>query len=586
MRSSKKLTTMVLPALLCVLSMIVAACGSAPTSTTPGSTAPSKAAANKQVYVSPFGGLTDIATFDPALSTDSASITAIDMIFTGLVQLDDKLQVKDQLAASHSVSADGLTYTFTLKPNLKFSDGTPLTSADVAYSINRALEPSLKSTVSPIYLALVKDSDKMLNGKVKTLIGDSLLAPDPQTIKIVTSQKAAYFLEALTYPCSYVIEKSMIDKYGDAKFADHLKEGIGGDGPFVVSAYNRSKDIQFVPNKNYYGAQPQLQKVVFPFYQNADTDYKAYKSGQVDSAGIPAEQLAEAKALPNHQYRAAPQLTITYLTFNYLVKPFDNIHIRQAFELALDKDAIAHNILKDQVIPTNHIVPQGMPGYNPDLKGPDGTTSTKGDPAKAKQLLQQGMQEEGLTTLPPITYTLYTGGSSTGRNALAAMQQMWKTALGVNVTPADIDFNTLLSKINTALNNSKGLMMWRIGWIADYPDPQDWLTLQFDKGVPNNQVNYGQNNSSDAAQQQATQKLMEQADANMDATSRMQQYNQAEQQLVNDVAWLPLYQVQSSYVLKPCVVGIVDNAQGLTPPDDWGNIYISTDPTCANSSGY
>jgi oligopeptide transport system substrate-binding protein len=163
---------------------------------------------------------------------------------------------------------------------------------------------------------------------------------------------------------------------------------------------------------------------------------------------------------------------------------------------------------------------------------------------------------------------------------------MWKTALGVNVTASEIDFNTLRSKINTALNNSKGLMMWRIGWIADYPDPQDWLTLQFDKNVPNNQVNYGQNNSSDAAQQQATQKLMEQADANMDATSRMQQYNQAEQQLVNDVAWLPLYQVETSYVLKPCVVGVVDNAQGLVPPDDWGNIYISTNPICANSSGY
>jgi peptide/nickel transport system substrate-binding protein/oligopeptide transport system substrate-binding protein len=281
-----------------------------------------------------------------------------------------------------------------------------------------------------------------------------------------------------------------------------------------------------------------------------------------------------------------PQLWISYVTFNYLVKPFDNIHIRQAFELAIDKDAIAHNIRKDTVVATNHIVPQGMPGYYPDLKGPDGTTSTKGDPAKAKQLLQQGLQEEGLTTLPTITYTISTGGASTARNQVAALQQMWKSALGVNVTTNDINFNTLLTQTNNAVNNPKGMMMWSLGWIADYPDPQDWLTLQFDKGAPNNQWNYGQNNSTDAAQQQATQKLMEQADANMDATSRMQQYNQAEQQLVNDVAWAPLYQVLTSYVLKPCVVGVVDNAQALTPPNDWANIYISTDPSCANSSGY
>jgi len=119
------------------------------------------------------------------------------------------------------------------------------------------------------------------------------------------------------------------------------------------------------------------------------------------------------------------------------------------------------------------------------------------------------------------------------------------------------------------------LQFWNIGWIADYPDPQDWTTLQFDKGVPNNNMNYGQNNTSDAAQQQATQRLLEQADINPDQTARLAQYNQAEQQLVNDVAWLPMYQVTNTFVLKPYVKGVVFNPQGLTPPNDWGNIYIA-----------
>lgn len=118
--------------------------------------------------------------------------------------------------------------------------------------------------------------------------------------------------------------------------------------------------------------------------------------------------------------------------------------------------------------------------------------------------------------------------------------------------------------------------IWGIGWIADYPDPQDWTTLQFDKGVPNNNMNYGQNNSSDAAVQQQTQQLLEQADINPDLTSRLQQYDQAQQQLVNDVAWLPMEQVTSAIVLKPYVKGLVFNPQILIPPNDWGNIYIAS----------
>src|SRR5436190_19393063 len=112
-----------------------------------------------------------------------------------------------------------------------------------------------------------------------------------------------------------------------------------------------------------------------------------------------------AKLLPDQQYRTVPQLIITYVAFNYLVKPFDNINIRQAFALALNKDVIASDVAKGTIIPTNHIVPQGMPGYYPDLSGPAGVKGTAGDIAKARELLQQGLTEEGMTSLPPITFT-------------------------------------------------------------------------------------------------------------------------------------------------------------------------------------
>jgi oligopeptide transport system substrate-binding protein len=575
MQPGKKLLTKLLPTCLVLMSMLLVACGGSTSTTT--TTTSSKAPASQQVLNMCFyNGVTDIKTFDPALSTDVNSIEAINLVFTGLVQFDDNLKIQPQLASSYDLASDGLTWTFHLRPNLKFSDGTPLTSADVVYSINRALLPATKSVVGPVYLGLIKDSDKLNAGKIPTIIGDSLLTPDPNTVVIIANKKASYFLDALAYWTSFVVEKSLIDKYGDT-WTDHLNQG-GGDGPFEVQAWNHNTNIVLVPNPTYYGPHPQLTKLIYPFYKQTDTNFKAYQAGQTDySALIPTADLDTARALPNNQYQLVPQLAINYLTMNYLVKPFDNIHIRQAFALAINKDLIIQSVYKNTYVPTNHIVPKGMPGYNPNLMAPDGVTVTSGDPTKAKALLQQGLTEEGWTSvsqLPAIKLT-YSSGDPNLANAIAAMQQMWQTTLGVSVKTNPEDFNKLLTDSEAALNNPNGLQFWAIGWIADYPDPQDWTTLQFGKGQQYNQINYGQNNSADAAQQQQTQQALEAADVNPDQTSRLQAYNQAEQQLVNDVAWLPWSQQAFSQVLKPYVKGMVFNPQLQTPPNDWGNIYIA-----------
>jgi peptide/nickel transport system substrate-binding protein/oligopeptide transport system substrate-binding protein len=160
-------------------------------------------------------------------------------------------------------------------------------------------------------------------------------------------------------------------------------------------------------------------------------------------------------------------------------------------------------------------------------------------------------------------------------NEVAALIQMWETTVGVRVKANPEDWNKLLQDVGSALNNPKGLQLWGIAWIADYPDPQDWTTLQFDKGVPSNTMNYGQNSTSDAAQQQQVQQELEGADVNPDQQARLQVYMQAEQQLVNDVAWLPIDQVETNLVLKPYVKGLVFNSLGLLPPDDWSAVYIA-----------
>lgn len=540
-----------------------------------GSTPAGKAPANQQVFTSPLiisNGSSDLTTLDPALAFDQNSLTAISMIYTGLVQLDDHMQVQPGLASSWSQSSDGLVWTFNLRNGLKFSDGTPLTAADVAYSIDRALQPTTKSSTAPIYLGVIQDSDKLLEGGISTLIGDSLQVVSPTTLKITLKTKAPYFLPMLTRASSYVVEKKLIQQYSTA-FTDHLTQG-GGSGPFIVKQYIHGQKIVLVPNPNYYGPKPQLHQVTLPFYTQEAAAYNAYAKRQVDTASVPLAALPNIAKRPD--YHKVPQLWINYYTMNYKVAPFDNIHIRQAFALAIDKAAIASNVWKNTVIPTNHIIPEGMPGYNASLKGPDGTNSLQGNAKEAQALLQQGLQEEKWTSIsqmPPIRLTYATGVSNFAQE-VQSMVSMWQRVLGVTVTTSAIDPNTLLDEVSAATGNSQGLQMWGLSWVDEYPDPQDWLTRQFGSGSVFNNMNYGQNTSSDVSLQLTTQKQLAQADSTFQSSARLQAYQQAEQQLVNDVAWLPIEQVASIFLRQPYVTGIVDNGLGLIPPDDWANIYI------------
>jgi peptide/nickel transport system substrate-binding protein/oligopeptide transport system substrate-binding protein len=563
----KKYLIRLLPPMLCLLSLLLlTACN-----IFGGQKDLVKAPADKQVYTVPQVGIADFDTLDPALAHDSASISAIQMIFTGLVQVDDHMQLHPQLAQRWDLSADGVTWTFHLKPGLKFSDGTPLQAADVAYSIDRALQPATQSTVAPLYLSLIKDADQLLAGRITTLINDSIQTPDAQTVVIITRKKAAYFPAMLTYPCSYVVEKSLITQYG-AKFTDYLTGG-GGAGPFKVAQYTHGVAINFVPNANYYGPKPQLRRVIFPFYRSADEAYQAYLNNKVDVTGVPVSTFEASKK--RNDFFQIPQLWINYYTMNYLAKPFDSVHIRQAFALAIDKNAIAKNVWHGTIIPTNHIVPAGMNGYNPNLTGPDGTQGLSGNPRLAQELLRQGLQDEGWTStaqIPPITLT-YASGVNNLDQEVRAIIQMWQKVLNITVTPDPVDYNTLLDKVTATTNNRDGLQLWGLAWVGEYPDPQDWLSLQFAKGVPNNNMNYGQNLGNTAAQQQLVQQQLDAADATTQNDARMQSYQKAEQQLVNDVAWLPIGQVTEDFLRTPNIVGVVDNPQGTIPPDDWANIY-------------
>ncbi len=587
MRTGKKPRVWLTASLLFLVALLAACGGSSSPGTTP-TTSHTKAPASQQIYISSFeAGISDFHTLDPALVSSALDSYSINNIFVGMIQLTDKGTLYCELCSTYSVGSDGVTWTFNLRPGLKFSDGTPLTSTDVVYSINRSLDPATASPVGPYYLAQIKDAVTFSAGgsKIKTLVGDSLLAPDPQTVKIIAAKPVAYFPYTLTYATSYVVEKKVIDQWGKA-WTDHLADngGQGGAGPFKVQSYVHSKQIVFVPNPNYWGPKPQLQKMIYPFFKASDTAYQVYLTNGLDDTPIPIADLPTAKT--RSDYHQDPVLAINYYTMNYQQKPFDVIACRKAFAEAINKDLIVQNIWKGSFIATNHIVPQGQPGYNPNLTGPDGKATTSGDTAAAQADLKTCEQQQGYSSassFPPITLTYSSAGVQAARDEVAAMQQMWQNVLGISVKTDDIEINTLFADEGKGCANN---LQFYDGpaWLADYPDPQDWTSLQFGKGVGQNGMCYGQNKGPGAAEQQQVQQELAAADVNTNPTARLAAYNMAEQQLVNDVAWFPMEQQTAFGLRKPCLQGFVPNALAQTPPQDWANIYISTDTPCAKTS--
>jgi len=553
--------------LFSVLVVLLSACGGSSPSNNSNT---SSNLASKQVLREPvIGG--DFDSLDPALTAGGLG-DPINLIFTGLVAADDQGNIHDQLAATHQVSSDGLTYTFTLRPNLKFSDGTKLDANDVAYSINRTIDPATKSEVSS-YLSLLKDYSQFSNGKVKTLIGDSIVVKDPNTIALIISKPASYFLQALNYSTSFTVNKNLISKYG-AKWVDHLQEGAG-DGPFKVKSYSHNTGLVLVPNPNYYKEKPKLQEIDEVITGDRDSTFKSMKAGQFDLAPVPPALDAANKPLPG--YQTSPALATRFIGMNYLVKPLDNIKVRQALELALNRNLIVNQIIGPSVTPSFHIIPNGIPGYNKDLTGPDGLTSPAGDQAKAKQLFQQGLQEEGYSSasaVPQLTLS-YSLSYKAGADTMAAVANEWKQVLGLNVKLQGVQGNDLISQEFATAGKNGPLQMWYGSWSTDYLDPQDWTTLFFDKGSANNTFNYGQNNSANASAQQAVQTELEKADVSTDQTARLKMYQEAEQKLVNDVPYITTYQSSYGYLLNPKLKGWKLYPLGSMATDDWANVYFT-----------
>jgi oligopeptide transport system substrate-binding protein len=397
----------------------------------------------------------DLTTLDPQVGYDWQNWSVIKSIFDGLMDYKPgTTELIPDLAESYTVSEDGSTYTFKLREGVKFHNGRPLTASDVKYSLERAVNPATQSPGSGYY-SMIKGFDDFIAGRTNSLSGVTI--PDDRTVIITLSRPDATFLHLLALNFAHVVPKEEVGKAG----AEFGKRPVG-TGAFKFIEWLPGRRIVLERNTDYFRkGLPYLDKLTFEFGQDPTIAVLRLHRGEVDIVGdgIPPAQFTTTIADPANKDLIAEgiQLHTGFLEMNVTRPPFDNLKVRQAVNMAINKQRIVR-FINNRATPATQIPPPGMPAYHPDIKG------YAYDPERAKKLLAEAGFGE-------ITTELYVMNVDPNPRIARAIQQDL-AAVGITV---ELRYMTQ-TEVIAAGGSGDAPMIWSGGmaWIADFPDPSNF----------------------------------------------------------------------------------------------------------------
>jgi oligopeptide transport system substrate-binding protein len=472
-------------------------------------------------------------TLDPALAADSGSVLFVSQIFSGLVKTGNTGILPD-IATGWDISTDGKTYTFHLRNDVAFQNGDRLTAADFKYSWERACTPSVGSTTAATYLSDIAGAADMLAGRATSLSGVKVV--DDYTLQVTLVKPASYFIYKLAFVTAFAVDKTNVSS------GANWWQTPSGTGPFKLGSWVKTTSITLTQNRNYYGSAVKLGSAVFKFLAGRSMDL--YETGQIDVASIGGDDLDRASDPAGafaSQLKSVSELSLSYIGFNVEGAPFDDPLVRKAFSMAVDLNKIISLTYNNAIHGANGILPVGIPGYDPN------SAALGFNVAQAKALIAQS-KYGSVTNLPAITITT-SGYGGLIDGGLQAIINEWRVNLGVTVNVRQLEPSVFLYN----LKQEKDQMFYS-GWIADYPNPHDFLELLFRTGADFNSGGYS-NTAVDA--------LLDQAAAAMDSTVSLGLYQQAQKLIIADAAVMPLFFGQEYLVVKTYVTGFQVNPMGM-----------------------
>ena len=476
----------------------------------------------------------DPHTLDPAISGDSTSHQYVLQIFSGLVTLDENLEPAPDIAEGWEISNGGKTYTFFLRQDVKFHDGRPVTADDFKFSWERAADPDTGSNTAAAYLGDIAGMEQALSGASRGVSGIKVV--DDYTLEVTIDAPKNYFLSKLTYPTAYVVDRDNVES------GRNWWHQPNGTGPFKLAEWVEGDSLILERNDLYYGEKALLDTVDYSIF--GGRPMSLYETGEIDVTGVSALYIDRVTDTTGPFYKelySSPELSFFYIGFDSNRPPFDDINIRKAFTMAIDKERLAALVFRDTIQPAGGILPPGMPGFNEDL------SSLGYDPEGALQLISDSSYGS-VAGLPPITITTSGRGGVVSRELEAIIFQ-WQENLGVEVKVRQLESERFFYHLKAEKDE-----MYDIGWIADYPHPQDFLEILFRTGGDSNYSEYS-NRDVDS--------LLTRASLETDFDKSMDLYRQAEQMLIDDAATLPLWFGRNLVLVKPYVKGYTLDPLGL-----------------------
>jgi len=398
----------------------------------------------------------DVATLDPAIGYDWQNWSMIKSLFDGLMDYEPGTStLTKDLAESYTISDDGLTYTFKLRPGVKFHNGREMTAEDVKYSLDRVTDPATQSPGAGFF-ASIAGFDAASDGSATGLSGVKVV--DPLTVEITLSRPDATFLHVVALNFSSIVPKEAVDEFG----ADFGKHPVG-TGAYSLAEWTLGQRLVFARNADYWKAGvPKMDEIVFEIGQEPTVALLRLQNGEVDilGDGIPPAQFLEVKDNPDNagMIIEGGQLQTGYITLNVTTPPFDNLDVRKAINMAINKDRIVR-IINNRAVIANQPLPPSMPGYT------EGYEGFAYDVEGAKALLAQAGFPDGFST------ELYVYNVDPNPRIAQAIQQDL-AAIGVTVELLS------LAQANVIEAGGAGTapMIWSGGmaWIADFPDPSNF----------------------------------------------------------------------------------------------------------------
>ncbi len=463
----------------------------------------------------------DVSTLDPAIGYDWQNWSIIKSLFDGLMDYEPgTTNLKPHLAESYTVSDDGLTYTFTLRDGVKFHNGRELVADDVKYSIERVLDPATQSPGQGFYLSIL-GAQEFIDGEADEVAGIKVV--DDRTIQFTTAEPDASFLHKLGLNFAHVVPREAVEA-ANGDFGHHPV----GTGAFELKEWVLGQRLVLERNPDYFEeGVPYLDELVFEIGVDPNVAFLRLQRGEVDilGDGIPSARYSEVIADPQLSQLVATgeQMQTGYVTMNVTIPPFDDVRVRRALNMAINKDRIVR-IINNRAVPANQILPPLFDAHDDSYEG------YPYDPQRARELLAEAGYPNGFDTV------LYAYNVAPNDRIAQAIQADL-AEIGVNVELRTQAQATVIE----AGGAGEAPLIWSGGmaWIADYPDPNNfyWPILACASNIPGG-WNWARYCNEDIEARAAHADTLAREDQ---AAERTEEWRQIFLDIMEDAPWIPIF---------------------------------------------